>query len=226
MITESRTTVLKEVNSSTNEEAHLTELKLKPTYNSTRGHKLHQNHYFRIWLSGKASIWWCLTLETHALAMSEKRNKQIRKDSLALATSTEYNLTYGQDPTSPTDIPVDEFKNQSYLRIACEQQTHFRSSLGSLRKIAIFRRDRSDDWKCVCCSQANLSHCVMNSHLDSCTKFPQPEHRLSVFPRLRFAVAFSFPFFFHLGRKFYVHEVRGLWFRDICILELKSTCWL
>ena len=39
--------------------------------------------------------------------------------------------------------------------IACEQQTHFRSSLLSLRKIAIFRRERSDDRKCVCGSQAN-----------------------------------------------------------------------
>ena len=35
----------------------------------------------------------------------------------------------------------------------CEQQTHFRSSLLSLRKIAIFR-------KCVCCSQARFSHDV------------------------------------------------------------------
>ena len=39
--------------------------------------------------------------------------------------------------------------------VACEQQTHFRSSLLSLRKIAIFRRERSDDRKCVCGSQAN-----------------------------------------------------------------------
>ena len=31
----------------------------------------------------------------------------------------------------------------AYLNLACEQQTHF-------------RRERSDDWKCVCCSQANL----------------------------------------------------------------------
>ena len=35
------------------------------------------------------------------------------------------------------------------LLLACEQQTHFRSSLLSLRKI-----QRSDDQKCVCCSQA------------------------------------------------------------------------
>ena len=33
------------------------------------------------------------------------------------------------------------------LLLACEQQTHFRSSLLSLRKI-----ERSDDRKCVCCS--------------------------------------------------------------------------
>ena len=42
-----------------------------------------------------------------------------------------------------------------YKGVACEPQTHFRSSLLSLRKIAIFRRERSDDRKCVCGSQAN-----------------------------------------------------------------------
>ena len=41
--------------------------------------------------------------------------------------------------------------------VACEQQTHFRSSLLSLRKIAIFRRERSDDRKCVCGSQARAA---------------------------------------------------------------------
>ena len=34
--------------------------------------------------------------------------------------------------------------------VACEPQTHFRSSLLSLR------RERSDDRKCVCCSQATV----------------------------------------------------------------------
>ena len=36
-------------------------------------------------------------------------------------------------------------------RLACE---HFRLSLRSLRKIAIFQRERSDNRKCICCSQA------------------------------------------------------------------------
>ena len=40
-------------------------------------------------------------------------------------------------------------------KLACEPQTHFRSSPLSLRKIAIFRRERSDDRKCVCGSQAS-----------------------------------------------------------------------
>ena len=122
--------------------------------------------------------------------MSEKRNKQIRKDSLERATSTDNNLTYGQDPTSPNDIPVDELKNQSYLRIAL------------WIVIWIF-----------------------------CTKFPQPEHRLSVFPCIYDSFStpsvcgcFQFSFLFHLGRKFYVHKVRDLSFKDICILGLKSTC--
>ena len=43
------------------------------------------------------------------------------------------------------------------LAVACEPQTHFRSSLLSFRKIAIFRRERSDDRKCVCGSQASLA---------------------------------------------------------------------
>ena len=39
--------------------------------------------------------------------------------------------------------------------VACQQQTHFRSSLLSLRKIAIFQRERGDDRKCFCCSLAS-----------------------------------------------------------------------
>ena len=39
--------------------------------------------------------------------------------------------------------------------VACEQQAHFRSSPLSLRKRAIFRRERRDDRKCICCSQAS-----------------------------------------------------------------------
>ena len=39
--------------------------------------------------------------------------------------------------------------------VACEQQTHFRSSLLSLRKIAILQRERGDDRKCFCCSLAS-----------------------------------------------------------------------
>ena len=49
--------------------------------------------------------------------------------------------------------------------LACEAQTHFRSSLLSLRKIAIFRRERSDDRKCVCASQATSlleNHVIIN----------------------------------------------------------------
>ena len=39
--------------------------------------------------------------------------------------------------------------------VACEQQTHFRSSPLSLPKTAIFRRERRDDRKRICCSQAS-----------------------------------------------------------------------
>ena len=48
--------------------------------------------------------------------------------------------------------------------LACEQQTHFQSSLLSLRKVAIFRRERSDDRKCVCCSQATGARTLSTSN--------------------------------------------------------------
>ena len=50
------------------------------------------------------------------------------------------------------------YKTKQYhasLLLACEQQTHFRSPLLSLPP-SIFRRERSDDRKCVCGSQASL----------------------------------------------------------------------
>ena len=56
-------------------------------------------------------------------------------------------------------------------RLACEQQTHFRSSLLSLRK-------RSDDRKCVCCSQASRRH-----HLQDLPK-PETAHEKPLAPRV------------------------------------------
>ena len=44
----------------------------------------------------------------------------------------------------------DLFFAVACVAIACEQQTHFRSSLLSLRK-------KWDDLKCVCCSQASVA---------------------------------------------------------------------
>ena len=43
--------------------------------------------------------------------------------------------------------------NYAGVWVACKAQTHFRPSLLSLRKI---RRERSDDRKCVCASQARV----------------------------------------------------------------------
>ena len=90
--------------------------------------------------------------------------------------------------------------------LACEQQTHFRSSPLSLRKVAIFQRERSDDRKYVYCSQATgartlstfnfifsllksllLGRCSGGtilgspSHLSSLSPFPsgEPAHGLS-----------------------------------------------
>ena len=45
-----------------------------------------------------------------------------------------------------------------WFLLACKQQTHFRSSLLSLSLPPSLpqRRERSDDRKCVCCSQARF----------------------------------------------------------------------
>ena len=43
-------------------------------------------------------------------------------------------------------------KGTTTAQVVCERKTHFRWSLLSLRKF--FRRERGDDRKCVCCSQA------------------------------------------------------------------------
>ena len=56
-----------------------------------------------------------------------------------------------------TNLQCTEQSLRVSFNLACEQQTHFRSSLPSLRKIAIFRKERSDDRKCVCCSQATFN---------------------------------------------------------------------
>ena len=55
-----------------------------------------------------------------------------------------------------------------YLQVACEQQTHFRSSL-----LSIFRRERSDDRKCVCCPQANNKVTPKTIKSAICRKLPQ-----------------------------------------------------
>ena len=51
---------------------------------------------------------------------------------------------------------ISSKKETAPILLACEQQMHFRSALLSLRKIAVFRRERGDDRKCVCCSQATI----------------------------------------------------------------------
>ena len=56
-----------------------------------------------------------------------------------------------------TNLQCTEQLLRVSFNVACEQRTHFRSSLLSLRKIAIFRKERSDDRKCVCCSQATFN---------------------------------------------------------------------
>ena len=60
-------------------------------------------------------------------------------------------ITYTAAVTSRVNLH-GTIPSADFLRNACEQQTHFWSSLLSLRKIAIFQRERSDDRKCVCCS--------------------------------------------------------------------------
>ena len=50
--------------------------------------------------------------------------------------------------------------------VACEQQTHFRSSLLSLRKI-----ERNDDRKYVCCSQASAIAKKKPEQIQACRDF-------------------------------------------------------
>ena len=85
--------------------------------------------------------------------------------------------------------------HRTYVFIACEQQTHFRSSLLSLRKIAIFRRERRDDRKCVCCSQANgfrvraglcSTRCYKHLHSETVTSSTRPISSPGLLPELSF----------------------------------------
>ena len=72
----------------------------------------------------------------------------------------------------PNTLITSSFCPQSYVHLACEQQTHFRSlpsknSYFSLPpKIAIFRRERGDNRKCVCCSQANIRCTIIIVHVN------------------------------------------------------------
>ena len=55
------------------------------------------------------------------------------------------------------------------MTVACEQQTHFRSSLLSLQKI--FSEERIDDRKCVCCSQARMTVVIQYYSCIDCILF-------------------------------------------------------
>ena len=72
----------------------------------------------------------------------------------------------------PNTLFTSSFCPQSYIHLACEQQTHFRSlppknSYFSLPpKIAIFRRERGDNQKCVCCTQANIRCTIIIVHVN------------------------------------------------------------
>ena len=68
--------------------------------------------------------------------------------------------TYRHERTLKTQLSTVDMTSVIYFcrvwsKLACEAQTYFRSPLLSLRKtIIIFRRERSDDRKYVCGSQA------------------------------------------------------------------------
>ena len=112
-------------------------------------------------------------------SLNEQLNEIDYVHSLTIYTQTEVLNTQPFLVSTNQWIVIDI----ANVTLACEQQTHFRSSLLSLRKIAfdligqhqnkrfhvteivlplgfadaIFRRERSDDRKCVCCSQANVT---------------------------------------------------------------------
>ena len=58
---------------------------------------------------------------------------------------------------------LPKIANWVHFQLTCVAQK--RRCLKSLRKIAIFRRERSDDRKCVCCSQATNKELCLNCTL-------------------------------------------------------------
>ena len=67
------------------------------------------------------------------------------------------NSTWYYTEITPERVAIYKVTRNNNRSLAREQQTHFRSSLPSLPSL---RRGRSDDRKCVCCSQATV---VLNS---------------------------------------------------------------
>ena len=94
-----------------------------------------------------------------AVGLFSNRSQRTSKCGITISDTIRTSVTH-----SPAALCFYHILTSS---VACEQQTYFRSSLRdlSLRKIvlplrfayAVFRRERSDDRKCVCCWQATSS---------------------------------------------------------------------
>ena len=116
------------------------------------------------------------------------------------------------------------------LALACEQQTHFRSSL--------LRRQRSDDRKCVCCSQATLAPTVERSvHNVNIKENDNWKHTIalcmvtltrSFFCRSREATSLSLSELYHnWSGTVYIRTVLRYYLKsNCCILTLSSNLWL
>ena len=95
---------------------------------------LKRTPYIRERMTACRSMLWC---NTQIPNCNHRVNSQTRENIF----STFQNFTISRTLHSAS------FSKRGKTKLACEQQTHFRSSLLSLR-------ERSDDRKCVCCSQA------------------------------------------------------------------------
>ena len=104
---------------------------------------------------------WFRQIFSDLATLSLARSPPLKLASLALKTASIENLweVYLKQrlvglsqlhPTLPKRLLGATYILATYNEVAYEQQTHVRSSL-----LYIFRRESSDDRKCVCCSQAN-----------------------------------------------------------------------
>ena len=116
---------------------------------------------------------------TNSFSFSLLGLRPLKLASLALKTASIKNLWEVElkqrlvglsqlHPTLPKRLLAATYILATYNEVTYEQQTHFRSPL-----LFIFRRERSDDRKCVCCPQANNKVTPKTKKSAICRKLPQ-----------------------------------------------------